>query len=452
MGPGRPGACGAGSAAPLDASGQVPRMPGPATHLRTRWRVVTANPAHPGSPVGLGHAFRRPGRPPPSPRIAQMAPSRGPQGPSPPPASGHPWEPGPLAPGARRHGDAVARPLRRHEPVPVPCQGPLARGAAASLGDSLSPPGSRMRLPAASSPLRSPAPSWVTLPALLCLRVRSLGALPPVPGPAARLLMPFLGPASRALLQCPAASRRHSSVCCRGRLSLSLDLACAHRHLAAPIRWRWWVGNCPEDIRCQSLPSPRPPKDYSSCQWRPTAAGRSRRRRPGRPPAGRGPGAGASSAARQGGRASPARGRPGTPAGPAGRACRGRGPGTPPRPASSTGTRTRHPSGARAWGRPISPWRPARGPRGTAGRRAPSAAGASPGTSNARPTGASRGAGRASARARRRRCWAGRGARRSAGGAPTPPPGPPPGGMGGGRRSRRRAWGWACGQASSAMR
>jgi hypothetical protein len=316
MGPGRPGACGAGSAAPLDASGQVPRMPGPATHLRTRWRVVTANPAHPGSPVGLGHAFRRPGRPPPSPRIAQMAPSRGPQGPSPPPASGHPWEPGPLAPGARRHGDAVARPLRRHEPVPVPCQGPLARGAAASLGDSLSPPGSRMRLPAASSPppLACPLlgdPSGPAVPEGPVARGPAAG-----PGPCGAPSDALLGtglarpPAVPGGLEAALLSVLPGETVPVPRLR-PLDLACAHRHLAAPIRWRWWVGNCPEDIRCQSLPSPRPPKDYSSCQWRPTAAGRSRRRRPGRPPAGRGPGAGASSAARQGGRASPARGRPG---------------------------------------------------------------------------------------------------------------------------------------------
>ncbi len=216
----------------------VRAVPPPSTH-RGRCRGCPARPRTSARGGGSSLRIRRTsGRPWAWPR-----PCGGRSACRPPPVSrrwpprGDPTDPLRLRPRAIRGSRARSPPARAIIDTPwlapsagmsrnpSPARGPWRGGAAASLGDSLSAPGSRMRPLAAPSPLRSPAPSWVTLPALLCLRVRSLGALPPVPGPAARFLMPFFGPASRALLWYPAASRRHSPVWCLGVPGFVRDFA-----------------------------------------------------------------------------------------------------------------------------------------------------------------------------------------------------------------------------------
>lgn len=82
-----------------------------------------------------------------------------------------------------------------------------------------------MRFLASSSSFCSPVLAWVTRPVFACLRIQPFRVLSLVPGSEAHSLMLFFGSASRAFLQCPAASSRYSSVYCRGSLLLSLDSA-----------------------------------------------------------------------------------------------------------------------------------------------------------------------------------------------------------------------------------
>lgn len=123
------------------------------------------------------------------------------------------------------HRDAAARPLRRHRPEPVLRQRLLTKKAAAFLGNPFSLPGSLMRLLAPPGSFCPPVLAWVTFPVLPCLMTQSLGVLPLAPSSAAHSLMLFFGSASRAFLQCPAASGRHSSACCLGAFALALDPA-----------------------------------------------------------------------------------------------------------------------------------------------------------------------------------------------------------------------------------
>ena len=95
------------------------------------------------------------------------------------------------------------------------------------------------------------------------MRVLSL-----VPGSEAHSLMLFFGSASRAFLQCPAASSRYSSVYCRGSLLLSLDSAFSTSPALTGISLLRSAGGdggiSSEHIGCRFLPSRCPPEDYSS--------------------------------------------------------------------------------------------------------------------------------------------------------------------------------------------
>ena len=70
--------------------------------------------------------------------------------------------------------------------------------------------------------------AWAAFPVLPYLMTQSLGVLSLVPSSAAHSLMLFSGSASRAFLQCPAASGRYSSACCLGELELSQHLGQAN--------------------------------------------------------------------------------------------------------------------------------------------------------------------------------------------------------------------------------
>ena len=123
------------------------------------------------------------------------------------------------------HRDAAVRPLLQHQPEPVLRQRLLAKKAAAFLGNPFSLPGSLMCLLAPPGSFCPSVLAWVAFPVLPYLMAQSLRVLSLVPGSAAHSLMLFFGSASRAFLQCPAASSRYSSACCLGELAFALDSA-----------------------------------------------------------------------------------------------------------------------------------------------------------------------------------------------------------------------------------
>ena len=195
-------------------------------HFRTRQGVVPAKGPYLGSPASSGQTLRKPKRLPLASHISMTASLRGPMDPPrcrPPSATGRTRPAHARHP--RHHRDAAVRLLLQHQPEPVLRQRLLAKKAAAFLGNSFSPPGSLMCLLAPPGSFCPSVLAWAAFPVLPCLMAQSLRVLSLIPGSAAHSLMPFSGSASRAFLQCPAASSRHSSACCLGAFALALDSA-----------------------------------------------------------------------------------------------------------------------------------------------------------------------------------------------------------------------------------
>ena len=102
MRPGRTGASLSGTAVLREALGQMPRIPSPDMHFRTRQGTVPAKRPCLGSPVSSGQTLRKPERLPLASHIPMMASLRGPHGSSPlPPAFSHRQDPGLPTPGTR---------------------------------------------------------------------------------------------------------------------------------------------------------------------------------------------------------------------------------------------------------------------------------------------------------------------------------------------------------------
>ena len=85
MRPGRADASLSGTVVLFEAFGQMPRIPGPDMHFRTRQGTVPAKGPYLGSPASSGQTLRKPKRLPPASHIPMMASLRGPHGSSPPP-------------------------------------------------------------------------------------------------------------------------------------------------------------------------------------------------------------------------------------------------------------------------------------------------------------------------------------------------------------------------------
>lgn len=75
---GRAGASLSGTVVLLEAFGQMPRIPGPDMHFRTRQGTVPAKGPYLGSPASFDQTLRKPKRLPPASHIPVMASLRGP--------------------------------------------------------------------------------------------------------------------------------------------------------------------------------------------------------------------------------------------------------------------------------------------------------------------------------------------------------------------------------------